>query len=294
MPLDALLLRLAPIAFVLIWSTGWIAAGYAAPYADPLTFLSLRFALAAVLLALIAAWAGAAWPRDRAGWGHALFVGVLLHGLYLAGVWWAVRHGVPAGISGLLAALQPILTVALAPALLGERISAVRVAGTTVGLLGIGLVLAPKFAGLEPAGLVAVGWPILINALAMVASTLGAFHQKRHQQTGDLRSLTAIQYLGALGVTLPLALALEPMAITWNLTVVLVMAWSVVGLSLGGIGLFLLLIRRGEVSRAASLIYLVPPAVALEAFVLFGEQLTVMQLLGVFVTVIGVILANRH
>jgi drug/metabolite transporter (DMT)-like permease len=83
------------------------------------------------------------------------------------------------------------------------------------------------------------------------------------------------------------------MVITWNLTIVLVLAWSVIGLSLGGIGLYLLLIRKGEVSRAATLIYLVPPAVAIEAYLLFGETLTLVQIIGMVVTVMGVVLASR-
>ena len=117
----SLALRLAPVAFVLIWSTGWISAGYAAPYADPLTFLSVRFACAAALLALLSAAMGADWPRGWKSWMHALITGAFLHGIYLAGVWWAVRHGLPAGISGLIAALQPILTAAFSPMLVGER-----------------------------------------------------------------------------------------------------------------------------------------------------------------------------
>jgi drug/metabolite transporter (DMT)-like permease len=294
MSFDSLLIRLMPFLFVLIWSTGWIAAGYAAPYADPLTFLSVRFGCAAVLLALLSVLSGAAWPSGWRNWAHALFAGALLHGIYLAGVWWAVRHGLPAGISGLIAALQPILTAALAPLMVGERISAMRWLGIGAGFGGIAMVLGPKLAGIEAAAIWPVLVPMLVNIAGMFAVTFGSFHQKRYQQSGDLRTMTTVQYLGALLVTLPLAAAFEPMAITWNLTMVLVLAWSVIGLSLGGIGLYLLLIRRGEVSRAATLIYLVPPAVAVEAYMLFGERLSLMQMAGMAVTVLGVILASRR
>ena len=288
-----LALRLAPVAFVLIWSTGWISAGYAAPYADPLTFLSVRFACAAALLALLSAAMGAEWPRGWKSWMHALITGAFLHGIYLAGVWWAVRHGLPAGISGLIAALQPILTAAFSPMLVGERISPVRWAGIALGFAGIALVLAPKLVGLPADVLWLAAVPLLVNVGGMFAVTFASFYQKRYQQSGELRTMTTVQYLGALVVTLPLALALEPMVITWNLTIVLVLAWSVIGLSLGGIGLYLLLIRKGEVSRAATLIYLVPPAVAIEAYLMFGETLTLVQIIGMVVTVMGVVLASR-
>ena len=294
MSLDAIALRLTPFAFVLIWSTGWVAAGYSAPHADALTFLTLRFGCAGLLLAAISVAVGAEWPRGLQGWAHALMAGALLHGIYLAGVWWAVRHGLPTGVSGLLAALQPILTAALSPLLSHERISLLRWLGIAVGFAGIALVLAPKLAGTSPEMLWLVLIPILANLAGMIAVTFGSFYQKRFQQSGDLRTMTAVQYVGATLVTLPLALALEPMAITWNLTMVLVLLWSVVGLSLGGIGLYLLLIRRGEVSRTATLIYLVPPAVAVEAYLLFGERLTAVQISGMALTVLGVVLASRR
>lgn len=293
MPSSSLLLRAMPLVFVLIWSTGWVVAGYAAPYADPLTFLALRYACAAVLVAGFAAFSGATWPRTRRAWVDALLTGVLLHAIYLGSVWWAMRHGLPAGISGLIAALQPILTALFAPWLLGERISLLRWGGILLGFLGIGLVLQPKLASVEPTLLWTVTLPILVNIVGMISVTAGSFYQKTYLASVDLRSTTALQYVGALLVTLPVAFLLEPMQITWNMTMVLVLGWSVVALSLGAIGLMLLMIRRGAVSRMATLIYLIPPTVALEAWLLFGETLTRMQLSGMAVTVLGVALASR-
>ncbi len=288
-----LLLRLAPVVFVLIWSTGWVVAGLSAPYADPLTFLALRYFTAAIAMGVIALALRAEWPVDKASIGHALMSGVLLHAIYLGGVWWAVRHGLPAGISGLIAALQPILTALLAPALIGERISGRQWAGVGLGFLGIALVLQPKLAGVAPEALWGVAIPILVNVIAMFSVTFGTFYQKRFIASGDLRTVTALQYVGAFLATLPVAWALEPMVIQWNGTMVFVLAWSVLALSLGAIGLLLMLIRKGEVSRAAALIYLIPPTVAVEAFLLFGETLGPIQLLGMAVTVAGVALATR-
>jgi drug/metabolite transporter (DMT)-like permease len=287
-------LRLAPITFVLIWSTGWVVAGLAAPYADPLTFLVVRYAFAALAMALIALAMRATWPARPADVGHAMMSGVLLHAIYLGGVWWAIRHGLPAGISGLIAALQPILTALLAPALIGERITGRQWAGVALGFLGIALVLQPKLAVIPP-GMIGVALvPMLVNIAAMFAVTFGTFYQKRFIPSGDLRTVTTLQYVGAFLATLPAAWLLEPMVIQWNATMVLVLVWSVLALSLGAVGLLLMLIRRGEVSRAAALIYLIPPAVAIEAFFLFGEKLGFLQLIGMAVTVMGVALATRR
>ena len=285
--------RAIPLVFVLLWSTGWIVARYAADYADPLTFLAARYALAGAALILFALLAGAAWPRHGADWGHALFSGILVHALYLGGVWWAIRQGVPASVSALIAALQPILSALLAPKFAGERISPLRWAGVALGLAGLLLVLSPRLVGVSPEALRAAALPLAVNCLAMLSVTLGTFYQKRFIHTGDLRAVSVLQYAGALLVTLPAAFLLEPMRIVWNPLMAGVMAWSVLGLSIGAFSLLLVLIRRGEVARSAQLIYLVPPTAALQAWLLFGEQLAPVQLAGMAVTVLGVALASR-
>jgi drug/metabolite transporter (DMT)-like permease len=288
-----LFLRLVPLIFTFLWSTGWIVAGYSARYADALTFLVVRYACAGLLIAGIAVAMGAPWPKGRRAIMDCVVTGLLLHAAYLGGVWWAVRHGLPAGISGLIAGLQPILTALFAPALLGERISLTRWAGIACGFVGIGLVLQPQLAGVDPVALWGILLPIVINVLGMLAVTFGSFYQKARVVVGDLRTVTAIQYGAALLATLPFAYALEPMRIEWNLTMVLVLAWSVLALSVGAIGLYLFMLRRGEVSRIATFLYLVPATVAVEAWFLFGETLSPLQIVGMVVTVCGVALASR-
>lgn len=290
---STLLIRFAPVLFVLIWSTGWICARAAAPYADPLTFLTARYAFAAVALLVFAQAMQAAWPKTRADVGHALFSGVLLHAIYLGGVWWAISHGMPTAVSGVIAAIQPILTALLAPYLARETITRLQWVGISFGFVGIAMVLQPKLADVEVGLLATVAVPLAVNVVAMIAVTFGTFYQKRFIATGDLRTTTLLQYVGAALVTLPVAMATEPMRIDWNLVTVVTMAWAVLGLSIGAIGLWLMLIRRGAVSHAAALVYLVPPAVAIEAMLLFGEQLVALQVAGMLVTAAGVALAVR-
>jgi drug/metabolite transporter (DMT)-like permease len=289
----SLLLRLAPALFVAIWSTGWVSARYGADYADPLTFLSARFVLAFAAMLVIIGFSRAEWPKGR-GILHAMMSGVLLHALYLGGVWWAIAHGVPTGISGLVAAIQPILTAFLAPLILRERIGPLQWAGIFLGFAGIVFVLEPKLSVIDPAHLAETLEPLAINMLAMVSVTFGTFYQKRFIPKGDLRTVTALQYAGAFIVVTPAALLLEPLRLDWGLPLIAVMAWSVLALSLGAIGLLLLLIREGAVSRAAALIYLVPPSVAIEAWIAFGETMQIVQLVGLGLTVLGVALATRR
>ncbi|MFD1703625.1 DMT family transporter [Methylopila henanensis] len=284
-----MLVRLSPPLFVLIWSTGWIVAKLAAPHADPLTFLVLRYVGAIALLAPLAFALGAAWPRGRAAWGAAMLNGVLLHGVYLGGVWWAVAHGVPAGVSALIAALQPLFTAIAAGPLLGERLDAKRWAGVAIGFAGVAAVVAPKLAA--PGDAAGLGWPLAINVAAMVAVTAATLHQKRALAGADLRTLAPVQYLGALLVTAPAALLFEDLRIDWTIETVAALAWSVVVLSIAAIMLMLFMIKRGEVSRMAALIYLVPPTATAQAFLMFGETLSPVQLGGMALAAVGVVLA---
>ncbi|MER2607004.1 MAG: DMT family transporter [Siculibacillus sp.] len=293
MPQRSGFLLVAPLLFVAIWSTGWIVAKFASFDGDPLTFLSVRFAAAIAVLTPVALAAGAQWPRGAGAIAHAIGSGVLLHALYLGGVWWAISQGVPAGLSAVIAALQPLMTAALAPRLAGERIGPRRMAGFLVGFVGIVVVVSPKLAGLDAARLGLVVGPLLVNVGAMIAVTFGTFHQKRYVGSGHLLAIAVLQYVGALAVMVPAAFLLEPMRFDVNARSMLTLGWSVIGLSIGAIGLLLHLIRCGEVSRAATFIYLVPPTAVVEAWFFFGETLSPTQMIGMGVTIVGVAIANR-
>ncbi len=285
--------RLAPAIFVLLWSTGWVVAKYAGLFADPLTFLVLRYLCAISLFIVFCLVTGAQWPKTRWEAGHAVISGMFLHGFYLASVWWGIGQGVPAALSGIIAGLQPLMTAAVAPALIGERLTGQQRLGLSLGFVGIAIAVLPKVLLIDT-GATPIPWlPVALNVVGMAAVTYGTIHQKRYLQNVDIRSIATLQYVGALIVTIPLALLLEDLHVTWSIELFAALAWSVLGLSMGAIALLLYLIRRGQVSRAASLIYLVPPLAAVQAALLFGEALTLPMIVGTVIVVIGVYLTNR-
>jgi drug/metabolite transporter (DMT)-like permease len=272
-----------------IWATGFIVARLVAPHTEPLTFLFTRYVLAMAILATAALAVRAPWPRTVRGWGDGLVAGILLHGGYLGGVFWAVKHGLPAGIAALVAGLQPLVTGFLAGPVLGERVSPRRWAGIGLGLLGAALVVIPKLGSLD-------GFPPLplaVAVLAMLSITCGTFWQKRTGGSVDLRTNTVVQYLGAALVTLPVALLTENGQFDGSLDLWIGLLWAVFGLSIGAIGLLLVLIRGGAVAGVATLLYLVPPVSAVMAFALFGETLSPVQIVGMIVAAAGVALASR-
>lgn len=278
--------------FVPLWSTGFITARLAAPHAEPLTFLGLRMVLAGMVLAAYALITRAPWPRSAGGWRDALVAGVLIHGFYLGGVFWAIAHALPAGIMALIASLQPLLTGVLAKPLLGEAVSRRRAGSIAIGAFGAGLTLLPKLGAAGAGGIPVL--PLLVGTGAMVAITLGTIWQKNRGRGADLTTNTAVQYAGAL---VPIAIGI---AITeqgrFDVTSVpgwVGLIWSIFALSIGAILLLMVLIRRGAVAQVASLFYLVPGVSALMAWAMFGESLTGVQIAGLSVAALGVAIGNK-
>ncbi|MEN9539133.1 MAG: hypothetical protein RLZZ126_1368, partial [Pseudomonadota bacterium] len=261
--------RVMPWVFVLIWATGFIVARYGMPHAPPMTFLAWRYALSIACFLCWIAISGVVWPQDRAQWGHLALVGVLMHACYLGGVWSAVKSGMGSGLSALIVGLQPVLT-AFWLAATTSFVSRRQWLGLALGLTGLILVVARKFG----VGSEVTAWSLLMAGGALIGITAGTVYQKRFVKPCDVRTANTVQLLAALTVTLPLAwLESEPVQVNHELLGA--MAWSVLGLTLGGSSLMYMLIQRGALERVTSLLYLVPPTTALMAWVLFGEPITV-------------------
>lgn len=283
---------LLPAVFVPLWSSGFVLARLVAPYAEPLTFLAVRFFLAFLALAAIALWKGAIWPRSGREWRQALLAGLMIHGLYLGGVFWSVANGLPTAISALMAGMQPLLVTLLASRLLGERVSRRGALGILIGAFGTLVTLAPKL-GATDAGGISSG-PLVICLLGVLAITSGSILVKQTTIAADPLTNTAVQYIGALVPTaLVVPLVGGPAFDTAALPLWIGLAWSVFGMSLGAILLLLHMIRQGALSKVSSLFFLVPGVSALMAWIGFGESLTVMQIAGLSIATLGVSLASR-
>lgn len=285
--------RLAPAIFVFLWSTGWVTAKYAVYYTGPLTFLCLRYLLAGLLLWFICWVSSIPWPRTLTEVFRAILSGVFLHGLYLGMIWWAIGQGVPAAIGGIIAGLQPLMTAVAARFMIAEKISPLQRAGLVIGFAGITIAVLPKVMAGGSTGLSVPLYAVAVNVLGMTSVTFATLYQKKYVQGGNIMAIATLQYVGALLVTVPFALLLEDGHIDWSFGLVATLAWSVGAISIGAVALLLYLIRRGQVSRAASLIYLVPPLAAVEAALLFGETLTPAMIAGTILAVTGVYLTNR-
>jgi drug/metabolite transporter (DMT)-like permease len=285
-PRSALATRGFPALFVLLWSTGFIAAKFGLPYAPPLTFLLLRFALVAALMMIVALATRAPWPRKPLEYANVAISAWLVHGAYLGGVFVALAGGMPAGTIAMLVGLQPLLTVLIARAWLGERVVPRQWTGLALGLAGVYLVvhhrvdLSGDLTGLIPAG------------VALIGISVGTLWQKRYCTHVDLRSGAVVQFTACALLYAPLAHAFERGSIDWTPAFAFALGWSVLVLSLGAISLLYWLLRHGAASNIARLFYLVPPVTAIEAWLFFGEMLDALAIAGMVLIAVGVALAR--
>jgi drug/metabolite transporter (DMT)-like permease len=279
--------RAAPAIFVVLWSTGFVVTKYALNNAEPLTYLAIRMALVVVMMAVIVAVARPPWP-DRVGIAHSVVSGILVHGFYLGGTAVAIAHSIPAGLSALIPGLQPILTSTLANRWLGERVTPLQWTGLLLGLAGVVLILHDRPMSGE------AGWGWLASGVSLVSITLGTLYQRRYCGKIDWRAGNLVQYAAVMIFFAAAAGVFETNVVHWTGEFVLSVAWLAVVLSIGSIGLLYWLIRRSAATSVASLFYLVPAVTAVMAFVLFGERLDAVAILGMIACAAAVFLVNRR
>lgn len=269
----------------MLWSSGFVAAKLGLVGADPLTLLALRYAIVTALMAVVVGVSAAPWPATLAEAWHIAIAGFFMQTVYFGAAWVSMGAGVGAGVNAIIVCTYPALTALVAGPLLGERVSRRQAAGFALGALGVVLVVANKLAlGLgTPAGM---AW----SFVSLIGITVGTLYQKRYCPRMDPRTGGVIQFsVGALTVT-PLALAFEDRHVDWSIEVIGALAYVSIVISLVSITLLAVMIRRGAMTRVASLFFLVPPCTALIAWLALGETFASTALIGMACAAAGVAL----
>jgi drug/metabolite transporter (DMT)-like permease len=280
---------LAPGAFVLLWSTGFIVARYGTKDAGPLTFLTVRTAIAAgilFLLARVTREASLSWGQIRVQ----SLVGVGIHAMYLGGVFVAIDHGLPSGVSALIAALHPVVTTVLGRLLLGEDLSQRRILGVVLGCVGVLAVVIERGGASDEITSVA----LIAMGLAVLGMSGGTLIQRRSAVGVPLLAGTAWQYLSTTAILGVGAVVVEGWDFTLTTRSVMSLAWAVGVLSLAAILIMLWLLHRQAASQVSSLFFLTPALSTVEGAILFGEKLGVLSMIGLIVAILGVWLATTQ
>jgi drug/metabolite transporter (DMT)-like permease len=278
--------KFAPGLFVILWSTGFIGVKYGIPYAPPFYFVAIRMGIAALLLFIAITFLRKSQPITRAIIWPSTLIGLTLHGAYLGGCFFAVSHGLPAGVTALIASLQPVLVSLFAAKYLGEPLKVRAIFGLALGLVGLFVVVIPRInmTGTSSISLISIAACVV----GLLGGTSGTILQKKYGGAIPTLAGTAIQYAATALVLLTLALIFEQPEIQWTAKFVGALAWLVLALSFGAILLLFFLLSYGSAASVSSLYYLVPAATAVEAYFFFDEHISPISMMGTVITVVGV------
>jgi drug/metabolite transporter (DMT)-like permease len=285
---DRLLQRLMPLGFVLLWSSSFIGARVGLRHVTPLLFVEVRLWISAAVLVLAMLVLRRSWSVLRGRWLHCAVTGVLVNTVLLdpAHVAMTRMHAAPIA---LIQTLNPLLTALLAWPLLGERLRPWQFVGLGLGVAGVVLIV----------GLAAAQSPVQLNlALLCVMGVFGlvggTLYFARFCRGVPLLEGATVQFLAAAAAGTLATLLFETPHADWTPAAITATVWNAVGVSLGSMALYLLMLTHGSAARATANFYLVPGTAALLAWLLLGENLTALTVLGLAVSSVGCWLVNRR
>jgi drug/metabolite transporter (DMT)-like permease len=282
--------RVAPVIFLLLWSSGFATAKVGLAHSGPLTFLTLRYAL--VLAALVPALCivRPPLPRRRA-WADVALVGLLVQFGYFVLNFAALAVGAGVSVTALVSSLQPVLVALLAPlAGVGPRVGGRAWIGLALGLAGTSVVIVSSAGIAAPTPL-----GVLLAVLSVLCMAAGTICEKQGAGRAPHPLMAAtVQYaVGLLGTAIAAAL-FETMRVDWTPGFVGALLYLVVANSLIAISLLFAMVRRGDAARVSTLFFLVPPTAALIAWLVTGEPVAPAAWAGMAVAALGVLLVTRR
>jgi drug/metabolite transporter (DMT)-like permease len=271
--------------FVAVWGAGYVATKIGLQYAPPFTFLSLRFAFGLLCLAPVVLLWRPRWPRTSTEWIHLAIAGLLMHAVQLGGSHYAQYLGMSAGVAALIIACQPLVTAVIVSGWMNQRLQPRQWAGVILGLAGVALVVWHKVDIRE----VTLG-SLAGTLVALAGVTAATLYQRKFSPRADLKAASVVQFAASLMVLVPLAVTVEDFQINLSWKMLAAIAFLVIFASILAVNALHILMRHGEATRVASMMYLPPVfAVVLEA-AFFGIVPSGLALAGIAVTCAGVAL----
>lgn len=278
---------LAPVLFLALWSGGYTFAKLGLEYAEPMTFLALRYACVLILMWPLYLIMRPRLPARLISWVHLAITGLLMQALYFGMSYLAFADGLSAGGVALIVSLQPILVAIAAPMFVSEMVSKHRWLGLVLGLAGAAMVIGARqevttasYAG------------VVFAVIALVSMSAGSIYEKRFGVNQHPVTTTIVQFTVGLLVILPIAMLRETMQVSFTPELLWSLAYLVIGNSIIAVSLLLYLIRAGEVSRVSALLFLVPPAASLLAWFVLDEAMPPLAWAGMVLAGAGVMMAS--
>ncbi len=282
------MIKIFPFVFILLWSSAFITTKPIIDNSDPFAALAFRFALVSIGFYLYSIYSKQKIIVDKKKFLESFFSGVLFHGFYLGGVFFSISKGMPTGIAALIVTLQPVLTNALSGPILNEKVSIKQWIGVFLGFTGAVLVLGFDVgSGIPISGLVA-------TIIALLAITFSTIWQKKLSNNLPLSISNMNQALGGCLFHLIIILLFVDPYIEFSKTFIIAMSHQIFLVSFGAFTILMFLIKKNSASKTVSIFFLIPATSAFMAWLFLNESLTNLDLIGFFITSIGVYIATRN
>ena len=267
--------------FVLLWSSGAIFSKLGLAHASPFAFLLIRFAIALAGLVVLVPILKLRLPRPGKPLWYAVATGLVLLGAYQIFYLLALDLKITPGVMATIMGVQPILTVVL----MERQRSWRRIFGLALGLVGLIMVV---YQGIGLAGMSLAG--MLFGLLALASMTLGSIMQKPITKN-TLGTLT-LQYLAG-SLLCAAFVPFQPFHFEHSSRFYLPVLWMGLVVSLLATLLLYRLIARGNLVNVTSLFYLVPAVTAVMDYLIFGNRLALLSVLGMGLIIVGLVFVFR-
>ena len=281
------MVKIFPFLFVILWSSAFITTKPLIDNSDPFSALAFRFLIVSIGFFLFSLYSEKKILINKKNFIESFFSGVLFHGFYLGGVFFSISKGMPTGIAALIVTLQPILTNALSGPILNEKVSIKQWIGVLLGFSGAALVLGFDIGSDIPlVGLVA-------TIIALISITSSTIWQKKLSNNLPLSVSNMYQALGGVTFHIIIVIFFSKPYIDFTKTFIIAMSHQIFLVSFGAFTILMYLIKKNSASKTVSIFFLIPSTSALMAWLFLNESLTFLDLIGFFITSVGVYVATR-
>ena len=276
-----------PYLFVFFWSSAFISGQFIVQSASPFAALSFRFLIVSIFFLLFSF-----FFREKILVNYKLILqasitGILFHGFYLGGVFFSYSIGLSATLSALIVGLQPILTNIFSGPILKERVTLVQWIGIGFGFIGTVLVIGYDIGKTIPF----LG--VIASIVALLGATTATIWQKKFTSEITLSVNNFYQAIAATLFLMIVSFVFEVSFINFDKRFILSMGWQIIMVSFGAYAILMYLIKTGTASKTSNLFFLIPPTTAVMAYLVLGENLYLIDIIGLFICTFGVYIATR-
>ncbi|OSP56463.1 DMT family transporter [Pseudoruegeria sp. SK021] len=270
------------VAFALMWSSAFTSARIIVADAPAMLSLAVRFAVSGVIAVGVAKALGQSWRLTRPQWRATVIFGLCQNALYL-GLFFTAMKTIEASLASIMASSMPLLVAMIGWAVLGQRLPMRAVAGLLAGLAGVLLIMGTRLSsGADLQG-------VLLCVGGVIALSVATLSVRGATSGGNVLMIVGLQMLIGAVVLAVVGVMTEPLQVQITAPLIWAMIYTTLVPGLLATVVWFLLVNRIGAVRAATFHFLNPVFGVGIAAIILGEQVRVMDAVGVLVVTAGIL-----